>query len=256
MNIACRVHFLYDREKKYRENKRKIFSLYRKVKFLNKQYVKLRGLRNSATKFPIEGMYSLQKGIEEITPQLEALYQELIIKLVDYDDAFRMEKLYINNVSAINGKLKRIDKILKQITYSSLRNIWGNNTVRMIVHVVLLIVAYLSCASYRSILPYVRSDEYVEENKNDIVIMHNKSCPIYQTHWFTTKNAKYELIIKKNAAFCLECFDRGEIEMLKIIHLYNLLRFETNLQINGASKEYIRNKVKNNYKNQHEIDKL
>jgi len=86
--------------------------------------------------------------------------------------------------------------------------------------------------------------------------MHNKRCPACQDHWFTTKNAKYELIIKKKASFCPECFNTDEIDLLKILHLYNLLRFETNLRINGASKEYIRNRVKNEFKDQHDIENL
>lgn len=135
-----------------------------------------------------------------------------------------------------------------------MKQLFQSDTFHVSAFIILLIIASAVYSHQKYIFPYFDYDEYCEEQYEDIIIIHNKDCPICKESdlWFTTKQNKYDILIKKNACFCTECFDKEEIDILEVIYLYNLLRYERSLKINGASKEYIRDKVKQNFKNQDE----
>jgi len=194
--------------------------------------------------------------MEEIVPSLKKEYFSLIDELELSNRSFDSSKFNINHVEEIDGKLKDIKKLLNRS--KQMKSIWESSAFRIVLFAALIIVA-ASLYSYRNyIFPYFDYDEYCEERHNDIVIIHNKNCPICKKSnlWFTTKENKYNILIKENAFFCSECFDKDEIEILKVLHLYNLLCYERSLKMNGASKEYIKNKVKESYKSKNELNDL
>ena len=115
---------------------------------------------------------------------------------------------------------------------------------------VLLFIGLVVVSNYKYVFPFMSETDYCIETITDksdgytIYLYHNKNCPEYTNHWLCEKNSKYDIIIRQKASFCTTCFDKEEIYKLIPISNANLESFCRNLKFNGATDDYIKQRVK------------
>ncbi len=103
----------------------------------------------------------------------------------------------------------------------------------------ILLAGYLLIANSTTIFPFMDDDEYfVDEQEN----IHGCNCPYRSTPWFTRKHSKYDILIEKDQEICRECLLYEEDKLWEL-HYINLELKEKSLKINGASEDYIKNKM-------------
>lgn len=116
-----------------------------------------------------------------------------------------------------------------------------NDTKVYILFVCALCVVAIIVANAHTILPVMDDDEFfVDENK----MIHNKHCPYKSVPWFAEKKSKYDFIKLADWDFCDECFSKNEISKLMTLHHCNVELYIERLHRNGATEEYIDNRLK------------
>ena len=103
----------------------------------------------------------------------------------------------------------------------------------------ILLAGYLLIANSTTIFPFMDDDEYFVDMHENI---HGGNCPYRSTPWFTRKHSKYDILIEKDQEICRECLLYEEDKLWEL-HYINLELKEKLLKINGASKDYIKNKM-------------
>ena len=103
---------------------------------------------------------------------------------------------------------------------------------------IILLIVLVKCGG--TIFPIMSESECFQD---EYACLHNNNCPYRSVPWFTIKEKKLSLLIKKDIKFCRECFSDSDVKKCVYCHRINLDNLIKRYNHSRCSKQYIKNRI-------------